>query len=205
MNYTMARTLAVVVKNRQDDWDLQLSYVEFAYNNSVSAAKDLAPSEIQMGRLPRFPLTVFEHTGVTEHQSLARDQLAYCGLATDRQQRANDIVRERHALTVSPVNRRTSGLADALRPVPNFAVGGWVWVYNSTSTIPQGMKANTDSKVRKAKLAFKWTGPYKVLADGPCSSADTPDGSPLGDNLLYLDLPSALHGSDACRRVAIER
>ena len=57
----------------------------------------------------------------------------------------------------------------------------------------------------KAKLALKWTGPYKVLTVGPCSSAKTPDGSPLGDNLLCLDLPSDLPGLDARRRVAIER
>ena len=67
------------------------------------------------------------------------------------------------------------------------------------------MKANTDAKVLKAKLALHWTGPYKVLAVDPCSSAETPDGSPLGDNQLYLDLPSDLPGSDARRRVAIER
>ena len=67
------------------------------------------------------------------------------------------------------------------------------------------LKENTGARVLKAKLALKWTGPYKVLAVGPCSSAETPDGSPLGDNLLYLDLPSDLPGSDARRRVAIER
>ena len=67
------------------------------------------------------------------------------------------------------------------------------------------VKANTDAKVLKAKLALKRTGPYKVLAVGPCSAAETPDGSPLGSNLLYLDLPSDLPGSDARRRVAIER
>ena len=78
-------------------------------------------------------------------------------------------------------------------------------MYKSTSTIRQGVKANTDAKVLKAKHALNWTGPYKVLAVGPCSSADTPDGSPIGDNLLYLHVPSDLHGSDARRRVAIER
>ena len=84
-------------------------------------------------------------------------------------------------------------------------MGGWAWVYNSASTIRQGVKTNTDAKVVKAKLALNWTGPYKVLAVRPCSSADTPGGSPLGDNLLDLDLPSDLPGSDARRRVAIER
>ena len=200
----MAQILAMVVNERQDDWDLQLPHVEFAYNNSVSAATGLAPNEVHIGILPRLPLTVFERTGVAGHQSLVRDHLAYSDLATDRQQRANDIVRKHHVLTVSRVNRRNSALADVLRPAPKFAVGGWAWVYNSASTIRQGVEANTDAKV-EVKIALNWTGSYKVLAVGPCSSADTPDGSPLGDNLLYLDLPSGLPGSDARRRVAIER
>ena len=205
VNHTMAQMLAVVVNERQDDWDLHLPHVEFAYNNSVSAATGLAPNEVHMGRLPRLPLTIFDRKGVVGHQSLARDHLAYCDLATDRQKRPNDIVRAHHALTVSRVNRKNSALGDALRPAPNFTVGGWAWVYNSASTIRQGVKANTDAKVLRAKLALNWTGPYKVLAVGPCSAAETPDGSPLGSNLLYLDLPSDLHGWDARRRVAIER
>ena len=139
------------------------------------------------------------------HQNLARDHLAYCDLATARQERANDIVRAHHALTVSRVNRRNSALADALHPAPNFATGGWAWVYDSDFTILQGVKANTDAKVLKAKLALNWTGPYKILAASPCSAAETPDNSPLGSNLLYLDLPSDLRGSVARRRVAIER
>ena len=78
-------------------------------------------------------------------------------------------------------------------------------MYNSASTIRQGVKANTVAKVLKAKLALNWTSPYKVLAVGPCSAAETPDGSPLGNNLLYLDLPSDLPGSYARQRVASER
>ena len=81
----MALMLAMVVNERQDDWDLQLHHVEFAYNNSVSAATGLAPNEVHMGRLPRLPLTVFERAGVAGHQSLVRNPLAYCDLATDRQ------------------------------------------------------------------------------------------------------------------------
>ena len=57
----------------------------------------------------------------------------------------------------------------------------------------------------KAKLALNWTGPYKILAVGPCFAAKAQNGSPLRSNLLYLDLPSDLPGSDTCQRVAIER
>ena len=64
-----------------------------------------------------------------------RNFLTLRDLATDRQKRANDVVRAHHALTVSRVNRRNSTLADALRPASNFATGGWAWVYNFASTI----------------------------------------------------------------------
>ena len=60
-----------------------------------------------MGRLPRPPLTVSNGTGVVRYQSLARDHLVYCELATDRRKRANDIVRAHHALTVSRVTAET--------------------------------------------------------------------------------------------------
>ena len=139
--------LAMVVNERQDNWDLRLPHSEFAYNNSVNAATGLAPNEVHMRSLPCLPLTVFERTGVTRHQSLARDHVAYCDLVTDRQQRANDIVRKHHALTVSRVNRQNFALADALRPAPIFAVGGWAWVYNSAPNIRRVVEANTEAKI----------------------------------------------------------
>ena len=139
------------------------------------------------------------------HRSLARDHLAYCDLPTDGQQRAYDIVREHDALTGSRVERRNSALTDALRAVPNLAVGGCVRVYNTAATIRQGVKTDTDAKVLNAKFLINWTGPYKVFAVGPCTPADTPDGSPLGDKLLYLDLPSDIPGADARRRVSVQR
>ena len=144
-----------------------------------------------MSTLPRLPLTIFERTGVFGHQSLARDHLAYCYIATDRQQRAYDIVREHHALTVSRVERRNSALSDTLRALPKFAGGGWVWLYSTALTIRQGGKTDTDAKVLKAKLSLNWKGPYKVLAVGSCTPADTPDGSPLGDFLFESTLRHA--------------
>ena len=47
----MAQMLAMVVNELQNNWDVQLPQVEFAYNNSVSAAAGLAPNEVHMGRL----------------------------------------------------------------------------------------------------------------------------------------------------------
>ena len=75
----------MVVNERQQDWDWHLRHVKLAYNNSVSAAMGLAPNEVHTGILPRLPLTIFDITGVVGHHSLTRDHLAYCDLATDRQ------------------------------------------------------------------------------------------------------------------------
>ena len=52
---------------------------------------------------------------------------------------------------------------------------------------------------------LNWTGPFKILAVGPYPAADTPDGRPLGDKLLYLDLPSNLSGPAAKPRVTVAR
>ena len=132
----------------------------------------------------------FERAGVAGHQSLARDRLVYYNLATDHQQRAYDIVREHHALTVPRVNSRNSALSDAHRLVPKFDVGGWAWVYHTVSIIRQGAKPDSDVKILKAKFSLNLTDPYKILAVAPCSAADTPDGSPPGAKLMYLHIPS---------------
>ena len=114
VNHTMAQMLAMVCNEHQNDWDVHLPHVEYAYNNSVSAATGLAPNEVHMGRLPRLPLTVFDRSYGGMHQNLDRDQLAYCDFARERQQRAYDLVREQHALSVARVNGRSSALSDVL-------------------------------------------------------------------------------------------
>ena len=165
--------MSMIVNECPNNWDAQLSHVDVAYNNSVSTGTSLAPNEVHMGRLRRLPLIVFDRSGVAGHQGLARDHLAYCDLASERQQLANDIIREMHALTVSRSERRNSAVSDALRQVPNFVVGNWVWLYSTASTIRQRAKAGTDAKARKIKFALNWTGPYKILAVGPGPSSNT--------------------------------
>ena len=46
VNDTIAQMLAMVVNERQDNWDVHLPHVEFAYNNYVCAATGLAPNEV---------------------------------------------------------------------------------------------------------------------------------------------------------------
>ena len=120
VNHTMAQMLDMVCNEHQNDWDVHVPHVEYAYNNSVSAATGLAPNEVHIGRLPRLPLTVFDRSYGGIHQNLDRDQLVYCDLARERQQRAYELVREQHALTVARLNGRNSALSDALLRAPNM-------------------------------------------------------------------------------------
>ena len=79
---------------------------------------------------------------------------------SEHELRANDIVREMHALIVSRAEQRNSARSDALRQVPNFVMDNWAWLYCAASTIRRGAKAGTDAKMLQAKFALNWTGPY---------------------------------------------
>ena len=83
VSHTMTQMLAMVCNEHQNDWDAHLPHVEYAYNNSVSAATGLPPDKVHIGHLPPLPLTVFNRSYGGGHQSLDRDQLAYCDLARE--------------------------------------------------------------------------------------------------------------------------
>ena len=106
--------LAMVCNEHLNDWDAHLPHVEYAYNNSVSAATGLVPNEVHIERLPRPPLAIFDRSYGGAHQNLDGDHLAYCDFVRERQQRAYELVREQRALTVARVNGRNSTLSDAL-------------------------------------------------------------------------------------------
>ena len=146
VNHTMARMLAMVCNEHQNDWDAHLPHVEYAYNNSVNAATGLAPNEVHIGRLPRLPLAVFDRSHGGAHQSLDRDHLAYCDLARERQQRAYELVREQHALTVARINGRNSTLSDALLSRPRYVAGAG---YGSTTQPPQPDKDFAKASITK--------------------------------------------------------
>ena len=86
---------------------------------------------------------------------------------------------------------------------PSWKIGDWVWVYNSLSTIRQGTDRAPNATVLKTKLSLNWTGPSKLLIVGPSSTS--PDGKPVGDKLLYLDLPRDLQGHDAKSCASVHR
>ena len=45
--------------------------------------------------------------------------------------------------------RKNSAWSDGIKQLPTHAIGSWVWVYTTASTIRQGAKAGTGAKVLK--------------------------------------------------------
>ena len=94
VNHSTAQILAMVCNKHQNGWDAHLSYVEYAYNNSFSAAIGLAPNEVHIGHLLHLLVTVSDRSYGGVRQSFDRDHLAYCDLDRERQQRAYELLRE---------------------------------------------------------------------------------------------------------------
>ena len=185
VNYAMAQMLAMVVNERQDDWDAQLSHVEFAYNNSVSAATGLAPNEVHTTGSRASLLLVSTARG--RRPSVPGPRPPHILRSSARTPTAC----QRHCSRDACLNRFPCGTvkinpSDALRQVPNFVASNWVWLYNTAFTIRQIAKDSADAKVLNTKFVLNCTGPYKILAVGPCPSSNTPEGSPLREKLLYL-------------------
>ena len=78
-------------------------------------------------------------------------------------------------------------------------------MYNTAANIQEGLRKGADNKVLRNKFSLNWTEPFKIIAVGPSSAADTPDGRPLRDELLYIDFPSNLSGPATKPRVTVVR
>ena len=87
VNHTMAKILAMVCNEHQNDRNAHLPHVEYVCSNSVSVATS------DIGRLPPPPLAVVDRSYGGAHQGPDRDYLAYYDLARERQQGTYELVR----------------------------------------------------------------------------------------------------------------
>ena len=65
-----------------------------------------------------------------------------------------------------------------------------------------GQGVSEDNSHLVTKLSLNWTGPYKILVVGPGLE---PDGRPVADKTLYLDLPTDMPGNDQNKWVSVDR
>ena len=109
-------------------------------------------------------------------------------------------MQESHLIAMSKIQRSNTKLLAILHKLPNFEVGSWVWIYNPQATVGQGISEDNSHLV--TKLSLNWTGLHKILVVGP---GLRPDGRPVADKTLHLDLPTDMRGKDQKKRVSVDR
>ena len=150
--------------------------------------------------MPRLPMAIIDECVVKRHTGEKQDQLLYLDIVRERQQLAFELGQESHLIAISKIQRPNTKLLAILHKLPNFEVGNyWVWIYNPQATAGQGV--SDDSSHLATKLPLNWTGPYKILVVGPGLG---PDGRPVADKTLYLDLPTDMPGKDQEKRVSVD-
>ena len=140
-NRTLEDMLRAFVNIHHNDWDLHLTAVEFAYNNSKQASTGFSPFYLNQGQHPLLPDSLF-HSLPSKVPATA-DFLASLGstLATAK---AN----------LATAQNRQKQYADQHRRPLIFAAGDRV--YLSASNIPLPLH----QQVRK--LSPRWLGPFSV-------------------------------------------
>ena len=145
-------------------------------------------------------MTIIDECVVKGHTGGKQDQLLYLDIVRERQQRAFELVQESHLISMSKIQRSNTKLLAMLHKLPNFEVGNWVWIYDPQATVGQGVSEDNSHLV--TKLSLNWTGRYKILVVGPGLG---PDGRPVADETLYLNIPTDMPGKDQKKRVCVDR
>ena len=129
-----------------------------------------------------------------------QDQLLYLDIVREMQQRVFELVQKSDLIANSKIRRSNTKLLAILHKLPNYEIVNWVWIYNSQAKVGQGVHEDNSHLV--TKLSLNWTGPYKILVVGPGLG---PDGRPVADKTLNLDLPTDTPRRDQKKRVSVDR
>ena len=188
MNRVIEDTLRHFVGPRQDAWDDLLPYVEFAINNSKSAATGNTPFFLNYGRHPVTPLTW--HLSAAVQPQISSHRAAVAALrAEDRLPQVLQFTArleealKRTRLCLAAARDRAKQWADSRRSALSFANGDLVLL----ST--KNLRLKTAGS---RKLLPKWIGPFKV----------TRTVSPVA---YRLDLPSSMRAIHPVFHVSLLR
>lgn len=142
---TLKHMLRAYVDHRITNWDLCLSSLEFAYNNSVNASTGFSPFFLNKGFHPRIPAALAGPTASTTVPSL--DQFL--------QNQADNLTLAK--ATLEEAQDRQAQHADNHRRDHTFTVGDQVLL--STDHTTNTVNRNRPSR----KLQSQFTGPYTIL------------------------------------------
>ena len=137
--------LATVINDHQNDWDLHLPRLLFAYHTALHAATGFSPFHIVFGHSPTLPVDVMLGA-LPPHQP--KDVPAYIGDQHKSLNTAYSTVRSH----IQSAHERNKQRHDASKPYLPYTVGDQVWLH--VPAVKTG---------RSKKFSSQWHGPYTIL------------------------------------------
>ena len=158
-NATLKSMLAVYVNRFQDDWDLYLPHVAYAYNTTISTATGFTPFCMLYGREARQLCNQW----IEKYQQDEGDKQEYVVKLAEALQLGWDLAGAKKGPTVA----RWNTVAKARLPFKEFEIGSRFFLrtvptYLATTTQKTTLGEEEQLPVISKKLQAKWTGPHKV-------------------------------------------
>jgi len=137
-NHTVERMLRCYVAENQEDWDLWVTPVEYAINDSVSAATGHSPFELVYGHAPATQLDFFIDAALEGGSRKRRGGRAAADKRGTAQQLARQFARQlREArANLQMAQQRMIGQFDARHRLQHLKVNDQVWVEGQHLTLP---------------------------------------------------------------------
>ena len=145
-NRTIQAMLTSYIAENQQNWDLFLPTLAFAYNTAVHCTTKMTPFELVYGRKPKVPLDlIFKELNI----ELFLDPEGYAAQLKDGFNKAFGLVIINRDLSMD----KNKVDYDRRVRAASFELTDLVWLLDTAKKIG-----------KSSKLARKWTGPYEILA-----------------------------------------
>ena len=143
-NRTLEEMLRSYVLYDQDNWDLLLPYMEFAYNNSVNDTTGQSPFFLNSGQHPYTPWSLLSQAKSSKVQEVTS--------FLENMRQAQEAARN----SIEKARARQEHYADKKRRDITFKIGDKVLLSTKNFTLP------VDS-TRSKKLTSRYAGPYEII------------------------------------------
>ena len=122
-NRSLLRMIKSYLRGEQENWDLNLGCLAFAYRSTPQESSGLTPFMLMMGREARLPAELMYGSQCNENGEI-QSYGAYADQLRNRMQHAHEVARRHLAFSA----RRQAEIYDSKLSVYHYNVGDYVWV-----------------------------------------------------------------------------
>ena len=131
-----------VEQGKQNDWELKLEKLSFAYNTAVHATTKCSPFELMFGRIPKLPIDlVYDQTSAEDMR--AKYEVEWIASEfVDQQRKEMRVMFDFAAANRDAAALKASALYDRTIRGIDFKIGDRVWLLDEST------KVEVNSKLR---------------------------------------------------------